>query len=68
MNISVENDDINCDYYYMNSSNESFIKNHNSIDYTKKIDEISTNRYLREYNGLTDGLDIDYMLPEYAPN
>ena len=46
--MSVENGDINGDYCYMNSSTESFIKNHNYIDYTKKRDDISTNKYLIE--------------------
>ena len=47
MNVSVGNSDINGDYFYMNTSTGYVINNHNSIDYTKKRDEISTNRYLR---------------------
>ena len=44
MNISVYNCDVNGAYCYMNSSTGYDINNHNSIDYTKKIDEIYTNR------------------------
>ena len=47
-NMSVENDDVNGDYCYMISFFGSVINNHNSIDYTNKIYEISTNRYLKE--------------------
>ena len=36
MNMSVDNGDVNGDYYYMNSSTGSVIRNHNSIDYAKK--------------------------------
>ena len=36
MNISVENGDVVGDYCYMNSSNWSESKNHNSIDYILK--------------------------------
>ena len=46
--MSVENGDINGDYCYMNSYTGSVINNQNSIDYTNKRDEISTNKYLRE--------------------
>ena len=49
--MSVENGDINDDYCYMSSSTGCVIKNHNYIDYTNKIYEISTNIYLRENNG-----------------
>ena len=52
----------------MNISTRSEINNHNSIDYTKKRYEISTNIYLRENNGLSDGVDIDYMLPASTLN
>ena len=38
MNMSVDNGDVNGDYFYMNSSTGSVIKNHNSIDCTNKID------------------------------
>ena len=44
MDISVDKGCFNGDYFYMNSSTVSVIKNHNSIDYTKKMYEISTNR------------------------
>ena len=44
------------------------INNHNSVDYTKKRDEISTNIYLRGNNGLLHGVYIDDMLPESSPN
>ena len=54
--------------FFMNSSTVSIIKNHNSIDYTKQRDEISANRYLMENNGLTVGIDIDYMLNAYTYN
>ena len=43
MNMSVDNGDINGYYFYMNISYGSKSKNHNSIDYTKKSDKISTN-------------------------
>ena len=52
----------------MNSSIVSVINNKNSIDYTKKIYEISTNRYLRENNRLPDGVDIYDMLTVSATN
>ena len=67
-NLSVDNGDIYGDYFCMNSSTGYFINNHNSIDYTKKRDGISTNTYLRENNGLLDGVDIDDMLLAYPPN
>ena len=63
LNMSVDNGCVNGDYFYMNSSTVSDIKNHNSVDYTNKIDEISTNVYLGENNGLPDGVDIGGMLP-----
>ena len=56
MNMSVENGDVNVDYFYINSSTVYVINNHNYIDYTKKRDEISTKTYLRENNGLPDGV------------
>ena len=52
----------------MNSSTGYFIRNQNSIDYTKKIDRISTNKYLRENIGLLDGVNNDDMLPVSATN
>ena len=61
MNISVDNSDVNGDYFYMNSSTGFVINNHNYIDYTKKRYEIYSNKYLRENNILTDGVDIYYM-------
>ena len=64
MNMSVDNGD----YCYINSYTWSVINTHNSIDYTNKKDKISTNIYLKENNGLTDGVDIDDMLPVSAPN
>ena len=45
MNMSVDKGDINGDSFYMNSSTGYESKNHNFVDYTKKIYEISTNRY-----------------------
>ena len=68
MNISFDNGDINGDYLYINSSTGSVIRNNNSIEYKNKIDEISTRKDLMGNNGLTDGVDIDNMLPECAPN
>ena len=38
------------------------------MDYTKKRDEISTNRSEMENNGLQVGVDIDVMLPVYTLN
>ena len=63
MIMSVDNGDVNGDYCYRNSSTGSESKNHNSINYTNKIDEISTNRYLMENIELPDGVGIDVMLP-----
>ena len=60
--------EINGNYYYMNSSTGSESKNHNTIYYTKKRDEISNNRYLRENIALLDGVSIDDMLPASALN
>ena len=68
MNTSVENGDINGDYFYINSSMGSVINNHNYIDYTKKRYEIFTNRQLIENIVLTDGVEIHDMLPESALN
>ena len=68
MNMSVDNDNYNGGHFYMNSSTGYEPKNQNSIDYTKIRDEISTNIYLRENNGLPDGVDIGDMLPASAPN
>ena len=48
MNMSVDNGDFNGDYCYMNSSTVSESNNHNSIDYTNKRYENSTNMYLME--------------------
>ena len=50
--MSVGNGDVNGDYFYMNNSTVSVINNHNSVDYTHKRDEISSNIYLRGNNGL----------------
>ena len=52
----------------MNSSTGSESKNHNSMDYTKKIEDISTNRYLIENNVLPDDVGIDIMLPASTLN
>ena len=68
MNMSVYNGNDNVDYCYINISTVSGERNHNSIDYTDKRDEISTNKYLRGNNGLTDGIDIDDILPASALN
>ena len=45
-NMSVDNGYVNGYYCYMNSYTESNIKNHNSIEYTKKTVDISTNIYI----------------------
>ena len=66
--MSVENGDVNVDYFYINSSTGNFINNHNYIDYTNRRYEMYTNIYLRENNGLRDGVDIDDMVPESATN
>ena len=68
LDISVDNGGFNGDYCYMNSSNGSVIRNHNSFYYKNKRDEIYTNKYLRLNNGLPDGVDIDYLLPASVPN
>ena len=46
MSIRVENGDINGVYWYMNGYTGSESISYNSIYYAKKINEISTNRYL----------------------
>ena len=68
MNMSVYNGYFNGNYCNINSSTGSVIKNHNLIGYTNKRDAFSTNRYLRENNGLPDYVDIDDMSPEFALN
>ena len=68
MNRIVYNCGVNGDYFYMNSSTGSVIRNQNSIYYTNKRDEMSTNKYLRENNGLPNSVDIDDILPVSAPN
>ena len=68
MNIGVDNGDVNGGHYYMNSYTGYESKNQNLIDYTKKIDEFSTNIYWRENNGLPDGVDIDDMPPLFVLN
>ena len=68
MNMSFYSGDVNGDYFYMNSSNWYVIINHTSVDYTKKRDEISTNKYLRGNNGLLDVIDTDDMLLASVPN
>ena len=68
MNTSVENGDVNGEYCLINSSTGYESKNHNTIDYTKKRDELSTNRYLMENNGLPDCVGIDVMLTESSIN
>ena len=44
MNMSVDNGDANVDHCYINSYTGYESKNNSSIDYTKKIDKIYTNR------------------------
>ena len=67
MNMSIDNGDINGNYCYMNSSTWSVVNNQNPIDYTNNIDNITTNRDLKENNGLPGGVDIYDMLPASAP-
>ena len=62
MNISIDNGDSNGDHCCVNSSIGYVTNNHDFIDYTKKIYEISTNKYLMENNRLPDGVGIDDML------
>ena len=68
MNMRVRNGDFNVNYCFMNSYTGYESKSHNSIDYTKKRDEFFTNIYLRENNGLPDGVGIDDILPASALN
>ena len=53
---------VNGDYYYINRSTGYESNNHNYIYYTNNRNEISTNRYLMENNGLMDGVGINDML------
>ena len=62
MNISIDNGDSNGDHCCVNSSIGYVTNNHDFIDYTKKIYEISTNRYFRGNNGLPDDIEIDDIL------
>ena len=66
--MSVDTGYVNGDYFYMNSSTRSIIRNQNSIDYKNDRYEISTNKYWRLYNGSPDGGYIDDILPASAPN
>ena len=68
MNMSVEHGDVDDYYCYTNSSIGFESKNHNCIDYKNKRNDISTNIYLMENNGLTDDIGIDDMLPASALN
>ena len=68
MNVSPQNFDVNCGYWYMNSPNLFESNNHNSIDYTNKRDETDRNRYVMENNRLPDGICIDVMLPSSKHN
>ena len=54
--------------FHMYSPTVSVTNNHNLIDFTKKIDKFSTNRYLSENNVLPDGVGIDIMLPASTLN
>ena len=62
MNMGVENGDVNGGHCYMNSSTGCESKNHNSIYYTNKRDEIAPNISEMENNGLQDVVCIDVML------
>ena len=44
MDMSVNNVDVNVDYWYMNNSTGSVIKSHNYIEYTRK-----EKKYLPKY-------------------
>ena len=44
------------------------IMNHNYIYYIKEINYISTNKYVKEENGLLNGVEIDDMLPASTHN
>ena len=44
--MSMDNGDNNGGCFYINSSTLHESKDHNYIDYTNKLDEISINRYL----------------------
>ena len=59
--MGVENGDVNGNYCYMNGYTASKSKNHNSMDYTNKMEDISTNRYSIENNALPDGVGIDFF-------
>ena len=56
MNMIVDNGGVNVDYLYLNISTGSESKNHNSVDYSNKIDKMSTKSYLRENIGLPDSV------------
>ena len=64
MNMGVENGDVNGGHCYMNSSTGCESKNHNSIYYTNKRDEIAPNISEIENTVLQDCFRIDVMLPE----
>ena len=68
MNAGVENGDVNCGHCYMNSYTGSESKNHNSIHYKNKRDEIYPNIYEMKSTGLQDSVVIDVMLPVYILN
>ena len=68
ININAINGDFNVGYCYRNSSTEYEWKNQNSIYYTNKGDESSTNRYLMDNNVLPGGVGIYVLLPAYALN
>ena len=63
MNMSVDNGDVNGDYFYMDSSTRYESNDQSSFDYTKKRDEIYINRCLIEHNGWPYSARIDVMLP-----
>ena len=61
--MSVENGCVNGDNCCMNISTGFVIRYQNYIGYTNKGDEFYINKYLRDNNGLPDGVDIDDTLP-----
>ena len=52
MNWGIENGDVSCGHYYMNSHTISEVNNNKYIDYTKKGDENASNLSTMEYTGL----------------
>ena len=62
MNWDVKNCDMSGVHCFMNSNTLYKANNNNYVDYTKKSDQNTPNRYEIENTGLKDGDDIDVML------